>query len=51
METLVSMQIAVLLAEFHPYQIRLITPENIVLAVLFLVGIVLLMTEFKLHLD
>ncbi len=51
METVISTQIMALLAEFHPQQTRLNTPESIILAVLFLVGIVLLMMEFKFHRD
>jgi Ca2+/Na+ antiporter len=51
METLISTQIMALLAEFHTHQTRLNTPESIILAVLFLVGIVLLMMEFKFHRD
>ena len=51
METLVSTQIMALLAEFHPHQVRLDSSESIVLAVLFLVGIVLLMMEIKFYRD
>jgi hypothetical protein len=51
METLISTQIMALLAEFHPHQAPLNTPESIILAVLFLVGIVLLMMEVKFHRD
>jgi hypothetical protein len=51
METLISTQIMALLAEFHPHQTWLNTPESMILAVLFLVGIVLLMMEFKFHRD
>jgi len=51
METLISTQIMALLAEFHPHQTLLNTPESIVLVVLFLVGIVLLMMELRFYRD
>jgi len=40
-----------LLSEFHLHQTRLNTPESVILAVLFLVGIVLLMMELNFHRD
>ncbi|HVO68195.1 MAG TPA: hypothetical protein VMT12_17095 [Syntrophales bacterium] len=51
METLISTQIMTLLSEFHLHQTRLNTPESVILAVLFLVGIVLLMMELNFHRD